>query len=165
MRHRKANVKLGRTASHRDAMLRNMVTSLFEYEKITTTLHKAKALRPLADKLVGLAKRGKSDLHALRQAAVFITKRPILNKIFDDAALRFSDRPSGYTTMVKVAPRKGDAAPMVVLELMKQGEAKAAFGSGVAKKTGDRSKRVAKSKATALENTAAPEAPAETPAA
>ena len=69
MRHRKANVKLGRTASHRDAMLRNMVTSLFEYDRITTTVSKAKALRPLADKMIGLAKGGKGDLPAFRQAA------------------------------------------------------------------------------------------------
>lgn len=155
MRHRKANVKLGRTASHRDAMLRNMVTSLFEYDRITTTISKAKALRPLADKLVGLAKSGKSDLHAFRQAAAIIRKRTVLDKIFDEASTRFNDRPCGYTIMVKNGLRKGDAATMVILELTKAGQEKATVGSTAAKtpakSSGDRSKRVAKSKAAAGE--------------
>ncbi|UQZ89233.1 50S ribosomal protein L17 [Deltaproteobacteria bacterium Smac51] len=151
MRHRKANVKLGRTASHRDAMLRNMVTSLFEYNRITTTISKAKALRPLADKMIGLAKNGKSDLHSFRQAAAVIRKRDVLDKLFEEAAGRYSDRSSGYTVMVKVGLRKGDAAPMVILELAKEGQAKAKVGGGAAsaKKAkssgGDRSKRVAQS--------------------
>ena len=167
MRHRKANVKLGRTATHRDAMLRNMVTSLFEYDRITTTVSKAKALRPLADKMIGLAKGGKGDLHAFRQAAAVITKRAVLDKIFEEAAGRFSDRPCGYTVMVKTGLRKGDAAPMVILELVKAGQAKATVGGGAtakktAKSAGDRSKRVAKSKAAAAEPAPAVEsAPAE----
>jgi len=169
MRHRKANVKLGRTASHRDAMLRNMVTSLFEYDRITTTVSKAKALRPLADKMIGLAKSGKSDLHAFRQAAAVITKRTVLDKIFDEASTRFSDRPCGYTIMVKTGLRKGDAAPMVILELIKAGQEKASVGGGAvakkqAKSTGDRSKRVAKSKA-AAPAPAVEAASSETPAA
>lgn len=150
MRHRKANVKLGRTATHRDAMLRNMVTSLFEYDRITTTLSKAKALRPLADHLIGLAKHGKSNLHAFRQAAAVIRKREVLDRIFDEAATRFNDRSSGYTIMVKTGLRSGDAAPMAIVELIKPGLAKAKVGgSASAKKaksvTGDRSKRVAQS--------------------
>lgn len=151
MRHRKSNVKLGRTASHRDAMLRNMVTSLFEYDRITTTVSKAKALRPLADKMIGLAKNGKGDLHSFRQAASVITKRAVLDKIFAEASGRFSDRDCGYTIMVKTGLRKGDAAPMVILELIKAGQPKAKVGGGTAtKKTakaggGDRSKRVAQS--------------------
>lgn len=176
MRHRKANVKLGRTASHRDAMLRNMVTSLFEYDRITTTVSKAKALRPLADRMIGLAKSGKGDLHAFRQAAAVITKRNVLDKIFDEAAARFSDRPCGYTIMVKNGLRKGDAAPLVILELVKAGQEKASVGGGAAKKSaksaGDRSKRVAKSReaaaaapAPAVEAAPAPaEVPAEAPA-
>ncbi len=149
MRHRKANVKLGRTASHRDAMLRNMVTSLFEYDRITTTLSKAKALRPLADRMIGLAKNGKTDLAAFRQAAAVITKRTVLDKVFTDAAARFGDRSCGYTIMVKTGLRKGDAAPMVILELTKAGQEKARTGGGAPKKAksaaGDRSKRVAQS--------------------
>ncbi|MDR1044938.1 MAG: 50S ribosomal protein L17 [Candidatus Adiutrix sp.] len=150
MRHRKANVKLGRTASHRDAMLRNMVTSLFEYDRITTTISKAKALRPLADRMIGLAKSGKTDLAAFRQAAAVITKRTVLDKLFQTAAGRFSDRPCGYTVMVKTGPRRGDAAPMVILELVKAGQAKASVGGApTARKAGssggDRARRVAQS--------------------
>lgn len=162
MRHRKANVKLGRTASHRDAMLRNMVTSLFEYDRITTTVSKAKALRPLADKMIGLAKSGKSDLAAFRQAAAVITKRAVLDKVFNEAATRFSDRPCGYTIMVKTGLRSGDAAPMVILELIKPGQDKAKTGGGAPKKAkgagGDRSKRVAQS-AKSAEAAAPAEAP------
>lgn len=163
MRHRKANVKLGRTATHRDAMLRNMVTSLFEYDRITTTLSKAKALRPLADKMIGLAKKGKADLHSLRQAAAVLTKRTVLDKLFDEAAGRFSDRGCGYTVMVKTGLRKGDAAPMVILELSKPGQQKAAVGGGQKQAkaksaaAGDRSKRVAQSaRKTVEEPTAQP---------
>ncbi|MGL4209357.1 MAG: 50S ribosomal protein L17 [Candidatus Adiutrix sp.] len=150
MRHRKANVKLGRTASHRNAMLRNMVTSLLEYGRITTTISKAKALRPLADRMIGLAKKGKSDLHSFRLAAAVITKRSVLDKIFEEAAGRFSNCGSGYTVMVKLGLRKGDAAPMVILELLKADHRKASVGSNLsAAKTKaasqDRSKRVAAS--------------------
>jgi len=165
MRHRKANVKLGRTASHRDAMLRNMVTSLFEYERITTTVSKAKALRPLADKMIGLAKSGKGDLAAFRQAAAVITKRTVLDKIFNEAAAQFSDRSCGYTIMVKTGLRRGDAAPMVILELIKPGQVKAKVGGGALKKVkgvgGDRAKRVAQS---ARASVAAPPAEAAVPA-
>ncbi|MDR1922527.1 MAG: 50S ribosomal protein L17 [Candidatus Adiutrix sp.] len=165
MRHRKANVKLGRTASHRDAMLRNMVTSLFEYDRITTTISKAKALRPLADRLVGLAKKGKADLHSFRQAAAVITKRSVLDKIFDEAAGRFEGRVSGYAVMVKLGLRKGDAAPMVILELIKPGYEKAKVGGGASSRkakggAGDRSRRVAaslsKKEAAPKETAAAP---------
>ena len=148
MRHRKANVKLGRTATHRNAMLRNMVTSLFEYNRIVTTIHKAKALRPLVDKMVGLAKKGKTDLHSFRQALAVITKRSVVDNLFDTAAGRFSNRTSGYTIMVKKGLRKGDAATLVILELMSPTSEKAKIGSGVAAKKsqgGDRSKRVAQS--------------------
>lgn len=164
MRHRKANVKLGRTASHRDAMLRNMVTSLFEYDRITTTISKAKALRPLADKMIGLAKNGKGDLASFRQAAAVITKRAVLDKVFDEAAGRFSDRACGYTVMVKTGLRSGDAAPMVIVELIKPGQAKAKTGGGApkaAKSTGDRSKRVAQSAKKAEEAAPAETTPAE----
>ena len=150
MRHRKANVKLGRTATHRDAMLRNMVTSLFEYDRITTTLSKAKAVRPLADKMIGLAKKGKTDLHSFRQAAAVFTKRAVLDKIFEEAAGRFSYRGCGYTVIVKTGLRKGDAAPRVIPELHKPGQQKASVGGGSQKKakspaSSDRSRRVAQS--------------------
>jgi large subunit ribosomal protein L17 len=159
MRHRKANVKLGRTASHRDAMLRNMVTSLFEYGRIKTTLFKAKAVRPLADRLIGLAKGGKADLSALRRAAAVITKRKVLDKLFGEAGDRFADRSSGFTIMAKTGLRPGDAAPMVILELTGAGQARAAVG-GEAKKpragAGDRARRVAQSARKAETAEAAP---------
>jgi len=148
MRHRKANVKLGRTASHRDAMLRNMVTSLFEYGRIKTTLSKAKALRPLADRLIGLAKSGKADLASLRRAAAVITKRTVLDKLFGEAGDRFADRVSGFTVMAKTGLRPGDAAPMVILELTGAGQARASVGAQARKVKGgggDRAKRVAQS--------------------
>ena len=166
MRHRKANVKLGRTASHRDAMLRNMVTSLFEYGRIKTTLSKAKALRPLADRLIGLAKSGKADLAALRRAAAVITKRTVLDKLFVEAGDRFADRASGFTVMAKTGLRPGDAAPMVILELTGAGQARAAVGAQARKAKGgggDRAKRVAQSSRKAVAE-AAPAAEAEAPA-
>ncbi len=165
MRHRKANVKLGRTASHRDAMLRNMVTSLFEYDRITATVSKANAVRALASKKLGLAKNGKGDLHSLRQAAAVIRKRTVLDKLFEEAVGRFSDRVSGYTVMVKTGLRKGDAAPMVILELVKAGQEKAKTGAGSPKKakagSSDRSRRVAQSAKKAAVDEAPVAAPAE----
>ncbi|MDR1395587.1 MAG: 50S ribosomal protein L17, partial [Deltaproteobacteria bacterium] len=116
MRHRKANIKLGRTASHRRAMLRNMATSLFEYGHITTTVYKAKALKPIADRLVTLAKRG--DLHSLRQAASVLFKKSVLSELFKTAKETFSDRICGYTSVVRVGLRAGDASPMVKMELI-----------------------------------------------
>jgi len=165
MRHRKANVKLGRTATHRDAMLRNMVTSLFEYGRIQTTISKAKALRPLADRLIGLAKGGKADLSAFRRAAAVITKRAVLDKLFGEAGTRFADRISGFTLMARTGYRPGDAAPMVILELTGAGQVRASVG-GQGKKqpkgaTGDRAKRVALSARKAAE--AAPAAEEEAP--
>ena len=158
MRHRKANIKLGRTASHRDAMLRNIVTSLFEYGRIKTTLSKAKAVRPLADRLIGLAKGGKGDLFALRRAAAVITKRSVLEKLFSEAGERFSDRASGFTIMAKVGLRPGDAAPMVIVELTALGQRRADVGGSARKSrgAGDRARRVAMSAGKAPE---APETP------
>ena len=120
MRHRKAGAKLGRTTSHRRAMMRNMVTSLFENEKVVTTLPKAKAVKPLAEKLITLAKRG--DLHARRQVLSVLTKKSVTHKLFDEMAGRFMDRSGGYTSVIKIGPRKGDAAEMAVLELVKPEE-------------------------------------------
>ena len=118
MRHRKRNIKLGRTASHRDAMLRNMAQSLLEYGRITTTVSKGKAVKPLIDRLVNLAKRGKDNLHAIRQAAAILYKPEAVTKLFDDPVGRFGDRVSGFTQMVRAGLRKGDAAPMCVLQLV-----------------------------------------------
>ena len=116
MRHRKRNIKLGRTASHRDAMLRNMAQSLLEHGQITTTVAKAKAVKPVVDRLVTLAKRG--DLHSIRQAGAILYGRKALVKLFQDPHGRFGDRVSGFTLMVRTGPRLGDAAPMCILKLV-----------------------------------------------
>ena len=116
MRHRKAGIKLNRTASHRNAMFRNMVTSLFKYDRIKTTDVKAKELRRWADNLITLAKRG--DLHARRQAMSIIREKSVVHKLFEEAGERFGDKSSGYTRIVKIGRRSGDAAPISLIELI-----------------------------------------------
>ncbi len=116
MRHRIKGRKLGRTTSHRRATLRNMVTSLFRHGRIETTTAKAKELRPYAERLITLAKRG--DLHARRLAATKIQDREVLGTLFDDIGPRFSERPGGYTRVLKLGNRKGDAAEMSLIELV-----------------------------------------------
>lgn len=108
--------KLGRDAGHRKALFRNMVTSLFAHEKIETTEIKAKEIRSLAEKMITLAKKG--DLAARRQAAAVITEPEVLQKLFDNIAGRYTTRQGGYTRILKIGPRRGDAAPMVILELV-----------------------------------------------
>jgi len=116
MRHRKKGRKLSRTASHRRATLRNMATSLFRHGRIETTTAKAKELRPYAERLITLAKRG--DLHARRLAARKIQDREVLGALFDDIGPKFSERPGGYTRVLKLGNRKGDAAEMSLIELV-----------------------------------------------
>lgn len=116
MRHRKAGRKLGRTTSHRKAMLRNMVTSLLKEEKIVTTDTKAKELRSVAEKMITLGKRG--DLHARRQADAFIRESGVTKKLFEELSPRYSERAGGYTRIVKIGYRPGDNAPVSVIELM-----------------------------------------------
>lgn len=116
MRHRKAGRKLGRTSAHRKAMLRNMVTSLFEHERIVTTVPKAKEARRVADKMITLAKRG--DLHARRQASSYIQSKDVVAKLFDEIQEQFSDRQGGYTRIIRTGVRQGDAAQMAILELV-----------------------------------------------
>ena len=115
MRHRKSGVKLNRTSSHRSAMFRNMVTSLFKFDRVTTTDPKAKELRRWADQLITLAKRG--DLHARRQAMAIIREKNVVHKLFHDAPARFADKAGGYTRLVKIGIRKGDAAVLSMVEL------------------------------------------------
>lgn len=115
MRHKKSGVKLNRTSSHRKAMFRNMVTSLFKHDRIKTTDVKAKALRSWADHLVTLAKRG--DLHARRQALAIIREKDVVHKLFEQAPKRFADISGGYTRIVKLGFRAGDAAPISIIEL------------------------------------------------
>jgi len=115
MRHRKSGLKLNRTASHRKALFRNLVTSLFKYGKIQTTDAKAKELRRWADHIVSLAKQG--DLHARRQAMSIIQEKAVVHQLFSEAPERFSDRSGGYTRVTKLGPRKGDAASLSMIEL------------------------------------------------
>ena len=116
MTHRKAVLKLNRTPSHRKAMFRNMVTSLFKYERIQTTGAKAKELRRWADNLITLAKRG--DLHARRQALAIVREKDVVHKLFEQAAERFGSVSGGYTRVVKLGHRPGDAAPVSLVELV-----------------------------------------------
>ncbi len=116
MRHGHGIKKMQRSGPHRRATLRNMATALFEQERIETTHGKARALRPFAERLITLAKRG--DLHARRQAARHIQNHEVLQKLFDDLAKRFDDRPGGYTRTLKLGNRRGDNAPMAIIELV-----------------------------------------------
>jgi large subunit ribosomal protein L17 len=116
MRHRKAGRKLGRTASHRDAMLRNMVTSLLDQERIVTTVPKAKEARRVAEQMITLGKRG--DLHARRQALSYIRSKEIVAKLFDQLGSQYAERQGGYTRIIRTGTRAGDAAPMAILELV-----------------------------------------------
>jgi large subunit ribosomal protein L17 len=114
--------KLNRDSSSRKALFRDLVTDLFIHERIQTTEAKAKEVRTIAEKLITLAKRG--DLHARRQVAAFVRREAVnadqdaIQKLFSELATRYSERPGGYTRILKLGPRRGDAAPMVFLELV-----------------------------------------------
>lgn len=108
--------KLGRDSSARKALLRSIVTSLFQYERIETTEAKAKELCKVADKMLTLAKRG--DLHARRQALAYIMDEDVVKKLFDEIAPKYKDRQGGYTRIIKKGFRQGDAAPIVIIELV-----------------------------------------------
>ena len=114
MRHQKKTVKLGRSQAHRDALLANQVCSLIIHQRIRTTLAKAKAARPLAEKMVTLGKKG--TLHARRTAAAYLHQADAVKKLFDEIAPRSASRAGGYTRIVKLGARKSDSAPMAVLE-------------------------------------------------
>jgi large subunit ribosomal protein L17 len=116
MRHRKGNYKLGRRQDHRLAMFRNLLTALFRHERVLTTEAKAKAIRPTADEMVTLAKR--DSLHARRQVLTMIPDTKVVGRLFDAIGARFADRHGGYTRIVRVGPRPGDAAMMVYVELV-----------------------------------------------
>jgi large subunit ribosomal protein L17 len=114
MRHQKKTLKLGRTAEHRKALLANQVCSLIEHQRIKTTLAKAKAVRPLAEKMVTLGKKG--SLHARRTALAVLRQKGAVKKLFEDIAPRSTDRNGGYTRIVKLGARKSDAAPVAFIE-------------------------------------------------
>ena len=119
MRHRVRAGTLGRSASHRTAMYRNLVTSLLDHERVRTTDAKAKGVRSLAEKMITLGKRG--DLHARRRAMRVLRRREVAAKVFDDLAERYRERPGGYTRILKLGIRPGDAAAMSIIELVEAG--------------------------------------------
>ena len=162
MRHRKAGLKLNRTTSHRNAMFRNMVTSLFKHDRIRTTGAKAMELRRWADHIITLAKRG--DLHARRQALAIVREKDVVHKLFENAAERFGAISGGYTRVIKLGRRPGDAAPVALIELVVSQDTKkkktkkkksktaaapkkAAAGKKAAGKGEEKPKNVAKKKA------------------
>ena len=108
--------KLGRDSSARKALFRGMLTSFFQYDRIETAEAKAKELRGLADQMITLAKRG--DLHARRQVLAYLMDEEVVKKLFDEIAPKYAERQGGYTRILKIGPRRGDAAPMVILELV-----------------------------------------------
>lgn len=120
MRHRKSGIKLNRTSSHRHAMFRNMVTSLFKHKRIRTTDAKAKELRRWADQIITLAKRG--DLHARRQALAIVREKDVVHKLFEQAQERFGKINGGYTRIIKLGRRPGDAAAVSLIELISTDE-------------------------------------------
>ena len=116
MRHLKSGKKLGRDSSHRRAMLRNMATSLFKHEQLETTDTKAKELRPIAEKMIGLAKRG--DLHARRQVLSYLKDKKTTHQLFEELKDRYIKRQGGYVRIVKKGFRKGDGAPVSIIQLL-----------------------------------------------
>ena len=130
MRHRVDGYKLGRDTSAPKALLRNLVTSVVENERIITTVTKAKAARPIVEKMIGLAKQ--DTLHTRRQAAAFLQTKDSVKKLFDKLGARFGQRNGGYTRIVKIGPRKGDGAELAMLELV---------GSELVKRAAERAKR------------------------
>lgn len=133
MRHLKSGRKLNRNSSHRWAMMRNLVTSLLREEKIKTTDPKAKELRRLADHVITLGKDG--SLHARRQAIAIVQDKAVVRKLFDTIAGRFKDRPGGYTRIIKIGRRHGDAAPLSMVQLVVGSDGTADSPSESEKKT------------------------------
>ena len=118
MRHARSGKKLGRDSAHRKALYSNLAGALIEHGRIKTTVTKAKAVKPIAEQMITLGRRG--DLHARRQATAFLRSRDVVHKLFADVAPLFKDRPGGYTRIVKIGPRQGDAAEMAYLELVNE---------------------------------------------
>jgi len=116
MRHHRAGRKLGRDAAHRKALYANLTASLIQHGRIKTTVAKAKEVRPVAEEMITLGRRG--DVPARRQALKFLRSQDVVHKLFSDVGPRFSDRPGGYSRIVKLGPRQGDAAEMAYLELV-----------------------------------------------
>jgi large subunit ribosomal protein L17 len=118
VRHRRKGRKLGRDASHRKALYANMCGALFEHGRIETTEAKAKEIRPIAEKLITLARKDPMNVAAQRQAVAFLRSKDSVHNLFHTVGPRFTERPGGYTRIVKLGPRLGDAAPMAYIELV-----------------------------------------------
>jgi large subunit ribosomal protein L17 len=118
VRHRRTGRKFGRDAAHRKALFSNMAGSLFEHGRIRTTEAKAKELRPIAERLITLARKDPGDVAAQRQAVAYLRSKDAVHRLFHEVAPRFTERPGGYTRIVKIGPRPGDAAPMAYIELV-----------------------------------------------
>jgi large subunit ribosomal protein L17 len=116
VRHRRSGRKLGRDASHRKALYANLASALIEHGRIKTTAAKAKEVKPIAEQMITLGKRG--GVHARRQALKYLRSQDVVHKLFSEVAPRFADRPGGYTRIIRIGPRSGDAAEMVYLELV-----------------------------------------------
>src|SRR2546430_4279279 len=116
MRPHRSGKKLGRASAHRKAIYSNLTGALIEHGRIRTTEAKAKAVRPIAEQMITLGRRG--DVHARRQALAYLRSQDVVHKLFSDVGPRFSERPGGYSRIVKLGPRPGDAAPMAYLELV-----------------------------------------------
>ena len=116
MRHQRSGKKLGRDSAHRRALYANLAGALIEHGRVRTTVAKAKAVRPIAEQMITLGRRG--DLHARRQALAYLRSQDVVHKLFSDVGPRFSDRPGGYSRIIKLGPRQGDAAEMAYLELV-----------------------------------------------
>jgi large subunit ribosomal protein L17 len=116
VRHRRSGRKLGRDASHRKALYANLASALIEHGRIRTTAAKAKEVKPIAEQMITLGRRG--GVHARRQALAYLRSQDVVHKLFSDVGPRFADRPGGYSRIVRIGPRQGDAAEMVYLELV-----------------------------------------------
>jgi large subunit ribosomal protein L17 len=116
VRHHRSGKKLGRDSAHRRALYANLAGALIEHGRIRTTEAKAKAVRPIAEQMITLGRRG--DLHARRQAMAYLRSQEVVHKLFAEVGPRFAERPGGYSRIVKVGPRQGDSADMVYLELV-----------------------------------------------
>ena len=118
MRHQRTGKKLGRDSAHRKALYSNLAGALIEHGRIRTTVTKAKAVKPIAERMITLGRRG--DLHARRQAVAFLRSKDVVHKLFSEVAPRYGDRPGGYARIVKLGPRPGDSAEMAYLELVEE---------------------------------------------
>ena len=136
MRHQRSGKKLGRDSAHRKALYANLTGALIEHGRIKTTVTKAKAVKPIAEQMITLGRRG--DLHARRQATAFLRSKDVVHKLFAEVGPQFAERPGGYTRIVKIGPRYGDAADMVYLELV---DSTLVFKTRLPQETAERSRR------------------------